>query len=124
MIAADTSAWIDYSKGVDSEYAIHLQNALASSALVMPEPVLFEVLSAPGLSPKIAKEFYKLPRLESLVGYWERAAGMRRELLKRSLKAMGMDCLIAQTCIDHNIPLICRDKDFRHFTKFGLVLVS
>jgi predicted nucleic acid-binding protein len=124
MIAADTSAWIDYSKGIDSEYAIHLQNALASNVLVMPEPVLFEVLSAPNLSQKIADEFLRLPRLEVIAGFWERAATLRGALLKKGLKARGMDCLIARNCMDHKVPLICRDKDFRHFMKYGLNLVS
>jgi len=124
MIAADTSAWIDYSKGIDSEYAVHLQNALASNVLVMPEPVLFEILSAPNLSQKIANEFLKLSRLEVTSGFWERAAKLRSGLLKKTLKARGMDCLIAQSCIDHQVPLICRDKDFRHFEKFGLSLIS
>ena len=124
MIAADTSAWIDYSKGIDSEYAIHLQNALASDVLVMPEPVLFEVLSAPSLSQKIAHEFLRLPKLELITGFWERAARLCRDLLKKGLKARRMDCLIAQNCIDHKVPLICRDRDFRHFTKFGLALIS
>ena len=124
MIAADTSAWIDHSKGVDSEYAIHLQNALASDVLVMPEPVLFEVLSAPNLSQKVAHEFLRLPRLELITGFWERAARLRRDLLKKELKARGIDCLIAQNCIDHKVPLICRDRDFRHFAKFGLTLIE
>ena len=69
MIAADTSAWIDYSKGIDSEFAIHLENALASNVLVMPAPVLFEVLSAPSLTQKIANEFLRLPRLEPTSGF-------------------------------------------------------
>lgn len=123
MIAADTSAWIDYSKGIDSEYAIHLQNALASGVLVMPTPVLFEVLSAPNLDRRVATEFMRLPRLEAMEGYWERAAKMRSLLLKKRLKARAMDCLIAQNCVDHKVPLICRDKDFRHFTRFGLSLI-
>ena len=95
MIAADTSAWIDHYKGIDSEYAIHLQNALASDVLVMPEPVLFEVLSAPKLSQKTANEFLRLPRLELIPGFWERAARLRRDPLKKDMKARGMDCLIA-----------------------------
>ena len=36
MIAADTSAWIDYSKGVDSKHARSLQAALEQGSLVIP----------------------------------------------------------------------------------------
>jgi predicted nucleic acid-binding protein len=38
-------------------------------------------------------------------------------LLARKLRARLPDTLIAQSCIDHDIPLIARDTDFRHFAK-------
>jgi predicted nucleic acid-binding protein len=38
-------------------------------------------------------------------------------LLGKGLKARLGDALVAQACIDHNIPLIARDGDFRHFVK-------
>ena len=123
MIAADTSAWADYVKGIDSEYSVHLENSLAGSVLVIPEPVLFEILSWPNLSSNSATQFLRLPRLELVSGYWERAAAMRRDLLKHKFKARAMDCLISQTCIDHKVSLICRDSDFRHFKKFGLTII-
>ena len=122
MIAADTSAWIDFSKGVESESSVHLEAALSSGALVMPLPVLFEVLSGPGLTRRAEASFLRLPRLEVLSGYWERAGEMRRKLLKGGLKARAMDCLIAQSCLDHGVALIAADQDYRHFVKLGLKL--
>lgn len=122
MIAADTSAWIDFSKGVDSAAAAHLEAALVSGAVVMPLPVLFEVLSGPGLTREAEQALVKLPRLEVLPGYWERAGELRRTLLKRRLKARSMDCLIAQSCLDHDVGLIAVDQDYRHFVKLGLKL--
>jgi predicted nucleic acid-binding protein len=39
-------------------------------------------------------------------------------------KAKLADTLIAQLCIDHEVPLITRDRDFSHFQKFcGLKLL-
>ena len=95
MIAADTGARIDFSKGVESAASAHLE---AEQALV------------------------KLPRLGVLPGYWERAGELRRTLLKRRLKARSMDCLIAQSCLDHDVGLIAADQDYRHFVKLGLKL--
>jgi predicted nucleic acid-binding protein len=31
--------------------------------------------------------------------------------------------VIAQTCIDHGVPLVTRDDDFRHFVPEGLRLL-
>lgn len=123
MIAADTSAWIDYAKGVPSVGARHLEGGLSEGNLVMPLPVLFEVLSGPGITADASALITRLPRLEILEGYWERAAELRKFLLKKGLKARAMDSLIAQTCLDHNVPLIAVDQDYRHFVKRGLKLI-
>jgi predicted nucleic acid-binding protein len=123
MIAADTSAWIDYSKGVHSKHANALQAALEQGSLVIPPVVLVEILSGPGISPQVESFILAIPRLELTPGYWERTAQMRRSLLKKEKKARLGDCLIAQSCIDHEVPLIAGDHDFRHFARFGLRLV-
>jgi predicted nucleic acid-binding protein len=52
-----------------------------------------------------------------------RAGLLRAELLRGILKAQLADCLIAQSCIDHDIPLITYDRDFRHFVHAGLKLL-
>ncbi len=123
MIAADTSAWIDFAKGTRSRVCSALEGALLDGTLVMPLPVLFEVLSGPGLTEEARRPILRLPRIEVAGGYWERAASMRRGLLAKGLKARAMDCLIAQTCIDHGLGLIARDEDFRHFVEHGLRLL-
>src|SRR5205085_4608459 len=103
VIAADTSAWIDFSKGVASDPAARLEQCLSNGTLVMPMPVLFEVLSGPGITSQAEKLIRALPRLDSAPGYWERAGELRRSLLKKGLKARSMDCLIAQACIDAEV---------------------
>lgn len=122
MIAADTSAWIDYAKGLGSEPSRRLESALAQGTLVLPLPVLFEILSGPGLTDEARESILQLPRLETSPGFWERAGMLRRALMERGLKARAMDCLIAQTCIDHDVGLIAGDQDFRHFVPRGLKL--
>ncbi|MBI3597874.1 MAG: PIN domain-containing protein [Nitrospirae bacterium] len=120
MVAADTSAWIDYARGTASPMAHKLENALLDGTLVIPLPVLYEVLSGPGLTQTAETAILTLPQLNLWIGFWERAAIMRRKLLQRGQKARSMDCMIAQNCIDHDIALITTDTDYRHFRSFGL----
>ncbi len=123
MIAADTSAWIDFAKGIASSGARKLELCLFNDNLVMPLPVLHELLSGPGMTKDVEACVKAIPRLELDAEFWERAAKTRRKLLSKGLKARAMDCLIAQSCIDHGTPLIANDGDFRHFIKSGLKLV-
>lgn len=123
MIAADTSAWVDYSKGEESKRSKHLEAALFDGSLVMPMVVLFEILSGPGLTREAERFILELPRLDILPGYWERAGTLRRAIVRKGLKARSMDCLIAQSCIDHDVGLIASDQDFRHFVRHGLTVI-
>jgi predicted nucleic acid-binding protein len=50
-------------------------------------------------------------------GYWQRAAALRaRGLAARSRARLG-DALIAQSCLDHDVRLITRDRDFQIFAR-------
>jgi predicted nucleic acid-binding protein len=59
----------------------------------------------------------KVAVLDLLEGYWMRAADSRAKMLSQKRRARLPDTLIAQSCIDHNVLLITRDADFRHFAK-------
>ncbi len=120
MIAADTSAWLDFSKGLESHRSRRLEASLTQGTLVMPLPVLFEVLSGPGITREASALILQLPVLELKAGFWQRAADTRRALLRQRFKARAMDCLIAQSCIDHGVALIASDQDYRHFLRLGL----
>jgi predicted nucleic acid-binding protein len=43
------------------------------------------------------------------------AAAARWIVLSKGFKAEVGDALIAQSCINHDVALISRDRDFRHF---------
>jgi predicted nucleic acid-binding protein len=77
--------------------------------------VLTELLSDPRLPARVAALLKGLPMLEVTDGYWERAGILRSEVLSRKLKARLADALIAQSCLDHDVSLVSRDDDFRHF---------
>jgi predicted nucleic acid-binding protein len=124
MIAADTSAWIDFLSDKKTSGASRLLDALKQGTLLVPPVVLVELLSFPRLDQQDAALIETLPRLEIASGYWERCAESRKTLLTQGLKCRLGDVLIAQNCIDLDIPLITEDQDFRHFGKLGLQLIS
>ena len=123
MIVADTSTWINFYQGRKIKEVEHLEEALQAKILFMSPPVLCELLSSKTLHKEDKQNLILLPRLEILNGFWERVGFLRNAVLEKGLKARTMDCLIAQTCLDHKAKLISNDDDFRHFSSAGLKLI-
>jgi predicted nucleic acid-binding protein len=117
MIAADTSTWISFFEGRQGEDVVALAKALEARQVVMPPPVLTELLSDPELPPSVAQTLLKLPMVALKIGFWHRAAKLRARALARKRKARLGDALIAQCCIDADIALITRDGDFKAFSE-------
>lgn len=122
MIAVDSSSWIAYLSGATGRDVEALDFAVSQEQAVLPPVVLVELFSDPKLLAKTAQRLKELPLLEVLDGYWERAGSLRSRVLARGLRARLADCLIAQSCLDHDVPLITRDSDFGHFVPAGLKL--
>ena len=122
MIAIDTSALVAYLAGEDAADTHAVDDAIAHKAAVLPPVVLTELLTAANLQRELRDTLLGLPLLELVEGYWQRAGLLRGAIRGRGLKARLADTLIAQSCIDHNIALITRDRDFRHFVRDGLRL--
>lgn len=122
MVALDSSAVIAYLSGDDTAAARAAGTAFEHRHACLPPVVLTELLSDPVLSPAVGALLKELPRLDPTGGYWERAGALRAKVLARGLKARLADTLIAQSCIDHGVPLITADRDFRHFARHGLEL--
>jgi predicted nucleic acid-binding protein len=118
MIAADTSVLINYFKGVEDAQTQQVDEALGCHSLILPPVVLSELLSDPQVSEEFVEYINELPVLEPTQGYWQRAGLNRAKLIKKKLKARLADTLIAQSCIDHETPLITCDDDFRHFSQY------
>jgi predicted nucleic acid-binding protein len=123
MIAADSSTLIAFIEG-DAGVDVEIFDANLAAGLIVISPiVLTEVLSEPRLPDRHAALVKGLPLLVIGEGYWLRAALSRATVLARKLRARLPDTLIAQACIDHDLALIARDGDFRHFAKYcGLKL--
>ena len=115
MIAADTSTWISFFEGEQGEDVLALARALQSRQVVMPPPVLTELLSDPELSASVAQTLLELPLVALKNGFWHRAGRLRAKVLAQKRKARLGDALIAQCCIDADIALITRDGDFKAF---------
>ena len=116
MIAADTSTWISFFGGEQGADVLALARALQSRQVVMPPPVLTELLSDPQLSASVAQTLLELPLVALKDGFWHRAGRLRAKVLARKRKARLGDALIAQCCIDADIALITRDGDFKAFS--------
>ena len=117
MIAADTSTWVAFLEGSGGEDTDWLDRALEDRQLVMVPVVLTELLSDPKLPSVVTETIAEVPLIEIASGYWQRTAALRAKVLAERRKARLSDALIAQNCIDHGIPLITRDRDFRAFAE-------
>ena len=89
--------------------------ALTDQQVVVPPPVLTELSSDPELPAKVSRLLLDLLRLDILEGYWQRAGELRAKVIRKRRRARLADSLITQSCLDHDLPLVTRDKDFRAF---------
>jgi predicted nucleic acid-binding protein len=117
MIAADTSSMVAYFAGESGDDIDKLAAALAAGNLILPPVVVTEILSDPAASEILDVEVPLILTLTLHDGHWIRAGHLRRALHRKRLKAKIADALIAQSCLDHDVALITRDKDFRNFAK-------
>lgn len=115
MIAAHTSTWIAFLEGSAGEDVQLLDKALEDRQVSMVPVVLTELLSDPKIPPRVADTLSELPMIELEPGYWRRAGVLRAKVIAKGRKARLGDALIAQTCIDRDISLLTRDRDFRAF---------
>lgn len=123
MIALDSSSLIHYLAGSEGADVVVVDAALSQSQACLPPVVLTELLSDPRLAVQVAKLLQQLPLLEPHRGFWERAGRLRAGVLAKGRKARLADSLIAQACLDHDVPLVSRDRDFRLFKAAGLKLL-
>ncbi|MCC6219858.1 MAG: PIN domain-containing protein [Deltaproteobacteria bacterium] len=123
MVAIDTSSLVAYLANQRGEDVELVDLAFEQKNAVFPPVVLTELLSDSNLSREVRELFLSIPVLETSNGFWSRAGLLRASILAKGFKARLADALIAQSCIDHNVTLITRDRDFRHFAKIGRLRV-
>ena len=119
MICIDTSSMIAYLQGGEGKDVTVIDHALLDQIAVFSPVTLTELLSAPNLSPTLRQMFLAIPILPLQDGFWERTGLLRAKIFAKGAKARLADTLIAQTCLDHQIPLVTRDQDFQIFHRLG-----
>jgi predicted nucleic acid-binding protein len=122
LIAIDTSSLRRWSRKERGDDVRRAAAAILSGEGALPPIVLSEALSSPAVEEGFVAFVLSLPLLPVDDGYWKRAGELRRSVLETGRKAKLADVLIAQSCIDFDIPLITNDADFRHFVRAGLKL--
>lgn len=123
LIAIDTSSLRRFLAGESGRDVDVVNTAIAQGRGSLPPVVLCEALSDPSLPAALVEDISSLPVLEIHERFWQRAGLLRARLIKLGHKANLAGVLIAQSCIDHQLPLITHDRDFRHFSRHGLKLV-
>ncbi len=130
MIVVDSSVWIDYFNGKETQQTDLLDSYLGNTPIIMGDLILTEVLqgfqgdkdyeSAKQMllqMPFMAMGGLELS-LESAVNY--------RQLRKKGVTVRKtIDIIIGTFCIHHQIPLLHDDKDFEPMIEhLGLQTVS
>jgi predicted nucleic acid-binding protein len=117
-ILVDTTVWIDFFNGVSSPHRVSLRRLIeAEEEVCISGYILAETLQG----FKDDKEFeaarthlLHLPILDlTLPDSYTGAARLYRTCRKAGVTIRKTaDCLIAQTAIEHDVPLLHNDKDF------------
>ena len=130
MIVVDTTVWIDFLNGRDVSHVRRLRALLGTREIVVGDLMLCEVLQ--GLeSERAARAVEALLRRFEIVPMAGDAIAAAAARNFRVLRARGvtirktMDLLIGTWCIEHRLPLLHNDRDFRPMARhLGLVEVS
>lgn len=117
MICADSSSIIAFWEGKKGRDVLLVDQALADETLALAPVCLCELLCSPFLTPAIEQSLLALEQLEITSGYWGRAGRLRASLLRRGHRPKIADTLVAQSCLDHDVPLVTRDRDFAGFAR-------
>ena len=117
MIACDTSSLVAFLESGTGADVDAIAAAVSGGALILPPAAFAEALSNPRTRVNVASAISGIPHLPLLPDYWLRVSECRATLINKKLKARLADALIAQSCIDSEVPLITRDRDFRHYAQ-------
>ena len=117
MIAADTSTWMAFLGGAPGFDVELLSQSLRDRQVLMVPVVLSELLSDPKMPAPTAASLCDLPCLEIAPSCWQRAGVLRAKVLAKQRKARLADALIAQSCLDHDLRLLTRDRDVQAFAE-------
>jgi predicted nucleic acid-binding protein len=119
MIGIDASVAIPWFEGRDYPEVRLMEQLLQTRDAAFPPVVVTEILSGARTDAELAASFNGLLILPIVDGYWVRAGQLRSKITNMGRRARLADTLVAQACIDAEIPLLTRDIDFQVFTEVG-----
>ena len=122
MILVDSSVWIDYFLGHDSPQVEILHRSLGVRAVGVGDLVLTEVLQGfrDDKDYRIARSIMNELTVFEMLGkdLAIKSAENFRKLRKQGITIRKTaDVIIATYCIEHGMPLLFSDKDFKPFVQ-------
>jgi len=122
VIFVDSSVWIDYFCGRDTREAETLDGHLGVSPVAVGDLVLTEVLQGfrSDRDYKIARSLMAELTVFDMLGKSMaiKSAENFRKLRRKDITIRKTaDVIIATFCIEHRLPLLFSDKDFKPFVK-------
>jgi len=130
MVIVDTSVWIDFLRGKATTKVDKLEQFLTEGEdICICGIILTEVLQGIREDSDYARTLSRFDTflfLDMNRRTFVKAAQIYRALRRRGITISKMvDCMIAATAIEHNIPLLHNDQDFDPIEKVcGLKVVS
>ena len=123
MIIVDSSVWIDYFNGKETDQTNLLDASLGSTPIIMGDLILTEVLQGfqSNKDYENAKEMLlQMPfmAMGGLALSLESAMNYRRLRRKGVTVRKTIDVMIGTFCIHHQIPLLHDDRDFEPMVEF------
>ncbi len=125
MILVDTSAWIDFFRGIEP-VAEAVDRLLESNEAALCGPVIVEIRR--GIRTR-AERARVLPLLEGChllsqpPRLWEDAGELGWFLGRRGATVKSLDLLIATYAQSHGVPVLTRDGDFELMKRVGARLL-
>ncbi len=122
MILVDSSVWVDYLRDLETPQTLQLEELLGRESLAVGDLILTEVLQGctsdrafdVALALLLDLDFVTIGGSDVAV---EAARNFRRLRAKGITIRKTIDTLIATRCIQDNIPLLYRDRDFDPFVE-------
>lgn len=117
MVLVDTTVWVDFFAGRNTRQVAALERLLHRSAdICVCGLILTEVLQGIRSDTDYAQtisQFEAFLFLPMNRGTFVKAADLYRSLRRRGITIRKpIDCMIAAVAIEHNVPLLHKDRDF------------
>lgn len=129
MVLVDTTVWIDWLRTLETKPASELDRLLEEGEAALAPIILQELLQG-AASPRALRtlrgQFEALPMLIPRPGaatYGDAGALYARCRWAGYTPRSPHDCLIAQLAIEHRVPLLHDDRDFKHIAEVEAKLI-